>query len=200
MELRDALTQITEIRLQMARREVFRGYRAVPAAFSGAVALAAATVQAVAIADPVQQINAFLGLWIGAAVLSAMSAVFEMGVRARNSSSSLTRELTFLAMEQFCPCLVAGADYDGRGPIGARVRLDPAWPLAGAVQSGHLRLVPLAPTVDVRSGGLLPHQRARNPGPYAGRECSEPLGHGASLLCGAIAGGCRAVPHPGEGS
>ena len=52
MELREALTQITEIRLQMARTEVFRGYRAVPAAFSGAVALAAATVQAVAIADP----------------------------------------------------------------------------------------------------------------------------------------------------
>ena len=109
MELRDALTQITEIRLQMARTEVFRGYRAVPAAFSGAVALAAATVQAVAIHDPVQQINTYLGLWIGAAVLSAMSAVFEMGVRARNASSSLTRELTFLAMEQFCPCLVAGA-------------------------------------------------------------------------------------------
>ena len=33
MELREALTQITEIRLQMARTEVFRGYRAVPAAF-----------------------------------------------------------------------------------------------------------------------------------------------------------------------
>ena len=36
MELREALTQITEIRLQMARTEVFRGYRAIPAAFSGA--------------------------------------------------------------------------------------------------------------------------------------------------------------------
>ncbi len=109
MELRDALTQITEIRLQMARTEVFRGYRAVPAAFSGAVALAAATVQAVAISDPGQQINAYLALWIGAAVISGMSAVCEMGVRARNASSSLTRELTFLAMEQFSPCLVAGA-------------------------------------------------------------------------------------------
>ena len=40
MELREALTQITEIRLQMARTEVFRGYRALPAAFSGGVALA----------------------------------------------------------------------------------------------------------------------------------------------------------------
>ena len=35
MELREALTQITEIRLQLARTEVFRGYRAMPVAFSG---------------------------------------------------------------------------------------------------------------------------------------------------------------------
>ncbi len=109
MELREALTQITEIRLQMARTEVFRGYRAVPAAFSGVVALLAAAVQSLAVQDPVQQINAYLGLWIGAAVISGMSAVLEMGVRARNATSPLTRELTFLAMEQFCPCLVAGA-------------------------------------------------------------------------------------------
>ena len=46
MELREALTQITEIRLQMARTEVFRGYRAMPAAFSGVVALAAGLIQA----------------------------------------------------------------------------------------------------------------------------------------------------------
>ena len=44
MELREALTQITEIRLQLARTEVFRGYRAMPVAFSGGVALLAALV------------------------------------------------------------------------------------------------------------------------------------------------------------
>lgn len=109
MELREALTQITEIRLQMARTEVFRGYRAVPAAFSGAVALVAASAQAITVADPVQQINAYLALWIGAAVVSGLSAALEMGVRARNASSPLTRELTYLAIEQFCPCLLAGA-------------------------------------------------------------------------------------------
>jgi hypothetical protein len=109
MELREALTQITEIRLQMARTEVFRGYRAVPAAFSGVVALLAAAVQSLTVQDPVQQINAYLVLWIGAAVVSGMSAALEMGVRARNASSPLTRELTHLAMEQFSPCLVAGA-------------------------------------------------------------------------------------------
>ena len=109
MELREALTQITEIRLQMARTEVFRGYRAVPAAFSGAVAVAAATVQMLAVPDPVSQINVYLGLWIGAAAASGLSAALEMMGRARDARLSLKRELTYLAIEQFCPCLVAGA-------------------------------------------------------------------------------------------
>lgn len=109
MELREALTQITEIRLQIARTEVFRGYRAVPAAFSGMVAIAAAMAQAVILQDPTRQIHAYLILWIGAAVVSGLSAVLEMGVRARRASSPLSRELTYLAIEQFCPCLAAGA-------------------------------------------------------------------------------------------
>jgi hypothetical protein len=109
MELHEALTQITEIRLQMARTEVFRGYRAVAAAFSGAVAVSAATVQVLLVREPEQQINAYLILWIGAAVVSALSAVLEMAIRARNATSPLTREITLLAMEQFSPCLVAGA-------------------------------------------------------------------------------------------
>src|SRR5215469_6784109 len=65
MELREALTQITEIRLQLARTEVFRGYRAMPVAFSGAVALVAAVIQAVTITDPQAQIGGYLALWIG---------------------------------------------------------------------------------------------------------------------------------------
>ena len=109
MELREALTQITEIRLQMARTEVFRGYRAVPAAFSGVVAVAAATVQMLAVPDPVSQINVYLGLWIGAAAASGLSAALEMMGRARDARLPLKRELTYLAIEQFCPCLVAGA-------------------------------------------------------------------------------------------
>src|SRR5262249_7106585 len=48
-------------------------------------------------------------LWIGAAVVSALAAGLEMMVRARNAGTPLTRELTWLALEQFCPCLVAGA-------------------------------------------------------------------------------------------
>jgi len=109
MELQEALTQISEIRLQMARTAVFRGYRAVPAAFSGGVAIVVSIFQAIWIPDPVRQINAYLVLWIGAAALCGMAAALEMIVRSRNSSSPLTSELTHLAIEQFSPCLVAGA-------------------------------------------------------------------------------------------
>ena len=109
MELREALTQITEIRLQLARTEVFRGYRAMPVAFSGVVAMLAGLIQAAAIAEPMTEVVAYLTLWVGAAVVSGAAAGLEMMVRARNASSRLTRELTWLALEQFCPSLVAGA-------------------------------------------------------------------------------------------
>jgi hypothetical protein len=109
MELRDALTQITEIRLQLARNEVFRGYRAMPVAFSGGIAVLAAFIQSVTMPDPVVQTGPYLVLWISAAVVSLLAAGLEMMIRARNSSTTMTRELTWLALEQFCPSLLAGA-------------------------------------------------------------------------------------------
>jgi hypothetical protein len=109
MELRDALTQITEIRLQLARNEVFRGYRAMPVAFSGGIAALAAFIQSVTIPEPLAQIGPYLVLWIAAAVVSLLAAGLEMMIRARNSSTPMTRELTWLALEQFCPALMAGA-------------------------------------------------------------------------------------------
>jgi hypothetical protein len=109
MELRDALTQISEIRRQMARTEVFRGYRAVPVAFSGLLALAAAAIQAAWVPEPQEETAAYLALWIGAAAASAIGAGTEMALRARQSASPWRREITWLAAEQFLPCLVAGA-------------------------------------------------------------------------------------------
>jgi hypothetical protein len=108
MELRDALTQISEIRAQMARAEVFRGYRAVPVAFSGALALAAAAAQAVWLPRPAAAIGDYLLLWVAAALLSAVAAGSEMAWRCRSAHSSLTREVTWLAIEQFLPSVVAG--------------------------------------------------------------------------------------------
>ena len=108
MELREAMEQIAEIRHQMARTEVFRGYRAVPVAFSGVLAWAAAFYQAIWIKVPVAQSGLYLKLWIGAASLSALVAGIEMVARGRLVRSPLSRGITWLAVEQFLPSLIAG--------------------------------------------------------------------------------------------
>ncbi len=108
MELREALTQIYEIRQQVERTECFRGYRAVPVAFSGVLALACAVIQSVWIPDPASQIWAYLGLWVGVALISMVITGMEMLWRCRHATSPLTEVTTQLAVAQFLPAVVAG--------------------------------------------------------------------------------------------
>ena len=107
MELREALSQIAEIRQQMARTEVFRGFRSVPVAFSGVLAWAAAIAQAIWLPEPTRDVSAYLTLWIGAAAIGIAAAALEMTLRSRHASR-WAREQTWLAVEQFLPCVVAG--------------------------------------------------------------------------------------------
>jgi hypothetical protein len=109
MELREALTQISQIRRQLARTEIFRGFRSMPVAFSGLLALAAAGFQLMWIPEPSQNIGGYLTLWLGAALVSAVAAGAEMAFRYWRSSTTLGRDLTWLAVEQFLPCLAGGA-------------------------------------------------------------------------------------------
>lgn len=108
MELDDALSQIAEIRRQVARVRLFRGYRAVPVAFSGVLALLAGGVQARWLPDAARRPAAFLALWIGVAAVSIVVTAGEMAWRLTRSSSLLAREKTLLAVGQFLPCLAAG--------------------------------------------------------------------------------------------
>lgn len=130
MELHDALAQIAEIRQQMARAEVFRGYRAAPVAFSGGLAFAAAGLQAACLPDPAGHLGPYLALWIGAAALSALAAGVGM-VLAGSARSAWRRRITWLAIEQFIPSLVAGGLVTA-----ALVRAHPesAWILPGLWQ------------------------------------------------------------------
>lgn len=107
MELREALSQIAEIRQQMARTEVFRGYRSVPVAFSGVLACAASLAQGLWLPEPTRDLSSYLALWIGAAAIGIVAAALEMVIRARHASR-WAREQTWLAVEQFLPCVVAG--------------------------------------------------------------------------------------------
>jgi hypothetical protein len=108
MDLRDALEQISHIREQVARSEVFRGYRSATVAFSGLLAIAASVGQSLWLARPDEQLGAYLALWIGVAMISFVAAALEIVSRARASRGLLVRSMSRLAAEQFAPCLGAG--------------------------------------------------------------------------------------------
>jgi hypothetical protein len=109
MELHEALDQLSEIRIQIARTESFRGYRSATAAFSGIVAIVAAAVQTVAVPEPAADPRGYLLLWVAAAIVCVAVTGVEMTVRCRRAASPTAVRMTWMAVEQFLPCTIAGA-------------------------------------------------------------------------------------------
>ena len=109
MELRDALDQISEIRQRMARGQVFRGYRSVTTAFTALLAVVTSAAQRAWVPRPSRDVDDYLWLWCGAAVVSLLVVGVEMAIRAVRSGSVMHRQMTMLAVDQFVPSLVAGA-------------------------------------------------------------------------------------------
>ncbi len=109
MELREALSQISEIRQQMARGEVFRGYRSITVGFSGVLGLLAAAIQTRWVASPDSELGRYLGLWLSVAAASLIVAGTELYWRAWRAGSGLAQQMTLLAVGQFLPCVVVGA-------------------------------------------------------------------------------------------
>lgn len=107
--LDEALAQISDIRAHLARSQIFRGYRSTIVGFSAVVALAAAGLQAVFLPMPERAMRAYLFLWIGAAVLNLSVAAAEISMRCLRTLSPLSVRQTWLAVEQFLPCLAVGA-------------------------------------------------------------------------------------------
>ena len=182
MDLREAMSQIAEIRQQMARTEVFRGYRSVPVAFSGVLAWAAAIAQSVWIPDPIagpHVVPDALGRRGGDR--DRRRRRLEMALRARHAVA-WAREHTWLAVEQFLPCVVAGG-LDDPGPR----------PIARAGRSGCSRGSGRSSSAWGSSprGGSCPGRRScvafyylvagpRLPGPGPGRVRRSPPGRWAS--------------------
>lgn len=108
MELRDALSQISDIRLQMARTSVFRGYRPVTVGFSGVLGLCASALQPYFVAHPELELGRFVLLWCTVASLSLIVIGVELAWSMRRTGAGLCRETTMIAVEQFLPCLVVG--------------------------------------------------------------------------------------------
>ncbi len=108
MELQEALAQVSEIRLQIARSEAFRGYRSATAGFSALLAIAVALLQPLVVPAPQHDPGAYLTLWIAAAAVSVAVTAVEMAARCRRSDSPTSSRTTWMAVEQFLPCVIAG--------------------------------------------------------------------------------------------
>ena len=106
MELDEAIERIAVIHRHIVRGQIFRGYRAIPTALSGVMAFVACAVQGIWLQDDAL---ASLILWICAAAISVGIVALEMILRCRRSGSSLERDMTIGAAEQFIPILSAGA-------------------------------------------------------------------------------------------
>jgi len=108
MELRDALDQIAEIRHRLAEAETFRGYRAISAALSGVVAVAAAVLQPLFIPAPVDDPIAYVVLWSVVAAVGLGSAALSMWLTERAARDARSQPLTRTGLAPLIPCLVAG--------------------------------------------------------------------------------------------
>ena len=109
MRIEDALTQVRAIQIQVARTEQFCCYRWATVTCSGILAVAAAAVQSSWVAEPAQHCDAFLLLWVSVAVISVGIIGAELLARWLRSDSDYDRRRTITALQQFAPCLIAGA-------------------------------------------------------------------------------------------
>lgn len=106
MEIRKALDQISEIHGHLARTNVYRGYRAVPVAFSGALALIAAALQTRLVGN--ESPRSFVIYWVAVAVLASAVAGGGIIYGYVHEESRLARQRTRIAVGQLLPCVVAG--------------------------------------------------------------------------------------------
>ncbi|MCW2309424.1 hypothetical protein [Rhodobium gokarnense] len=108
-EFDKALTDIANIRSQLAAGTLFRGFGPAVIATTGGLALVAAVAQATwpaALADdPVR----FVVCWIVVAVVAAALVGVEMFARSRRLHGGMADAMILAAVEQFLPAGVAGA-------------------------------------------------------------------------------------------
>lgn len=109
MEVQEAIDQVALIRRQLARAELFRGYRSSAAAASAVLALATAWAQVLLIPDPASRPIIYVGLWALAALVATLTSAVPLVHRARLDASPLLREKTYSALGMLAPCLAAGA-------------------------------------------------------------------------------------------
>ena len=108
MHVKEALSEISALRLQMARNTEFRGFGPVALATTGALAVGAAVAQTRWAPDPASNIRSYLVLWSGTAILSVALIAVEAIRRSRKAHQGLADDMLVAAAEQFLPSAFAG--------------------------------------------------------------------------------------------
>jgi hypothetical protein len=100
-----ALDQIAEIHRQIAKGEVYRGYRSLPVAFSGVIGLAAAWLQpaGLGVADPIGFVLYWIAVAAAAGFVGSSEIIFNYTVHEDASGRRQTRKV----VGQFLPSVVA---------------------------------------------------------------------------------------------
>lgn len=107
MHLDDALARVAEIHAQVLRAEVYRGYRALPMAVCGSVALVAALSLELsgAPADP----SEFARTWLGVAGLCTLVCGLDLVRQHRHEDNRVLLRRTIPVLMQSLPSLALGA-------------------------------------------------------------------------------------------
>ena len=107
MDLSRALGQLADIHQQIAKAEVYRGYRSLPIAASGLIGFVAAWMQSPALgaADPV----GFVLYWATIAACAGFVGASEIIYNYVVHDDRIARRRTRLVVGQFLPSLLAGA-------------------------------------------------------------------------------------------
>jgi hypothetical protein len=107
MDAARALDQIAEIHRQIAKGEVYRGYRSLPLALSGAIGLAAAWLQPhdLGTADPIGFVLYWTAVAAAAAFVGSSEILYAYVVKEDASGRRQTRRV----VGQFLPSLAGGA-------------------------------------------------------------------------------------------
>jgi hypothetical protein len=109
MELHEALGRISEIRAKVTATETFRGFRSFTVGSTGLMAFVGAAAQAYRLDRPTEQVGEYVSMWVGVAMMALIVAGSEVWYRYSTTESLLRRRLTVLIVQQFAPCMVAGA-------------------------------------------------------------------------------------------
>lgn len=111
MEFSRALAEIAEIHQQIAKGEIYRGYRSAPIAASGVIGLVAAWMQrpGLAVSDPV----GYVLYWAAVAIVAGFVGISEIVYNYLVHDCASERRQTRQVVGQFLPSVLGGAIVTG---------------------------------------------------------------------------------------